>query len=741
MRNEIVMTNVSKTDPDRQTPPIPLPKPAFISIHGSIKYDFSYRTGIEQSLIPGDVQQHTESINLDILIRDKYPLKLSLNSRQGNSPFFKRFLDLNLGFDQYAYSKNQKNELIKKITQRVKEAPGLKALDDELAKKISQYEKLKMELGSGAALQKLIERKEKKYRAQVDKTSSIDILNNTVVKDLSRWNSKEYTTLRINKPRQPTNPGFSHFGKDLGFQHQEVGKYHDRNRRIDEESIRYQLEDSVNLLDDMFLKSLGDSIQILSMQKDSLRQKNEQRLALVRQQVFRSKSLKDLRVIAEAEGLEPRPFNIKEKLLDGIKSFGIGRTPVNYTELTAQNMIVTGLNVEFNSSWYAALSAGKIDYSFRDFYRRRNSAVNNQYFVLGRIGLGNKDRKAIILSVFQGRKATIGTGYSDTSKNQVAVAGYSLEALLNKNENTGISFEIAKSTNPVTGSLRDNKQAAGLFRFGDKSNLGVNIKAHTVIEETGTRLSGFFRQTGNNFQSFSLFSYNTDQVAWLVRADQSFLKRKLSVTGMLRQNDFTNPFTEKSYRTSTLFKSLQVSFRAPKLPSVSLGYYPGTQLYFIDKEKIRENAYYIFNTSISTNYFVKGRGMNTSFFMNRYFNKATDTGFVLNKGLNYYAMQTIFLTNFLIRTGYAYTKQEQLSFYTLESAVDVTLKTFLKAGGGIKVNKVFTGSKYFGCQFFLSAETKLFGNIMIQYDRTFYPTLKNTMIPLEIGRVSWHKTF
>ena len=54
-----------------------------------------------------------------------------------------------------------------------------------------------------------------------------------------------------------------------------------------------------------------------------------------------------------------------------VRKFGIGRNQVNYSELTSKNISLTGLNFEYNSWYYAALSAGNVDYRFRDFVVNR----------------------------------------------------------------------------------------------------------------------------------------------------------------------------------------------------------------------------------------------------------------------------------------------------------------------------------------------------------------------------------
>ena len=356
--------------------------------------------------------------------------------------------------------------------------------------------------------------------------------------------------------------------------------------------------------------------------------------------------------------------------------------------------------------------------------------------MLGRIGTGNPDRRALILTVFKGQKNADEYVLNDSASNHIGIVGYSLQSIFKKDENTSISFEVAKSTKPNTGNLQANKEIGQLWKFSDQSNLGINIKGQTIIADTHTKLSGFFRKTGENFQSFSLFTYNTNQTAWLGRVDQYLYKDKLSVTGMLRRNDFTNPFTQKTYKTSTVFKSFLVNIRVPKYPSLSVGYYPGTQLFIADKETIKENAYYLLNGSLAYSYSYKKINMNSLLVYNRYFNKATDSGFVLYKGTSYYGMQTFFLRKLQLQAGFAYNSQEGLKYSTTEGSGDYALKQSLKIGIGIKYNKILGGGAYLGKRMQLMMDIRKLGRLQFQYEKSYLPTIRHLLFPFEIGRIS-----
>jgi hypothetical protein len=677
-------------------------KPKFLIIHGNISYDYFYRSKIDTPFNQQDLQQHTERVNLNMLVKEKYPLNVSFSSRQSNSPFFRNFLDANFQFDKYGYLKNIKKILLDKVNTQIPQPPDLKNAEAQLKEEIQKLEKLKAQLEDPWTLQKIIEERERIYYEKIKAQKE---------KEIAAAKQKNIP-LSIQDSIHAVKANDSLAGQLSKSYETKKAEVLEAEKKIDQLKQRF----------------------------DSLKSASQKDIASVRQKIYKAGSEEELKKIALENGLEMEKSSGFVKQLSYIKTLSLGRSVLNYTELTAQNIIITGINVEYNSSRYAAFAAGKIDYRFRDFFNRR-SKNNDQYITLGRFGFGDKDKKAVIFTLFKGRKSQSEAVISDSVKNHVDIVGYSVETIYKKDENTFLSAEFAKSTKPVSGNIRENKQMSPLIKFDDRTNMGINLKAQTVIPETDTKLSGFFRKTGENFQSFSLFSYNTDQTAWLARADQSFLKKKVGLTAMLRRNDFVNPFTEKTYKTSTVFKSVLLNVRVPKYPSLSFGYYPGTQLYIVDKETIRENAYYILNGSLVYSYFVKGTGMNTSLIYNRYMNKASDSGFVLYKGINYYASQTFFLKRLQLQGGYAYTKQPELKYATLESSADYSFRKILKLGAGIKYNKVYGGQSYWGERAIAGADLKKLGTIQFQYEKAYLPTISQTLYPVETGRISWYKSF
>ena len=133
--------------------------------------------------------------------------------------------------------------------------------------------------------------------------------------------------------------------------------------------------------------------------------------------------------------------------------------------------------------------------------------------------------------------------------------------------------------------------------------------------------------------------------------------------------------------------------------------------------------------------------MNSLLVYNRYFNKATDSGFVLNKGISYYGMQTFLLKKFQLQAGFAYNSQSGLNYSTTEVYCDYSFRQSLKFGVGAKYNKVVGGVVSWGETAQLMMEVPALGRLQFQYEKSFLPTTNHSLFPVEIGRVSWYKYF
>lgn len=698
---------ISKFLERRNQPTAPL-----LTVHGTVQYDFLYRSMMDTPYYQRDFQQYTIQTSLDIMVRDRYPIHLNLNTRQSNSPYYRDFFDINTQFDPYSYKNRLRQELKSKIDQTLEELPERKLIMNALQEQIEKYTGLKNYLSSPGVLQKMVEERERQYRLSLHK-------ENLRAKD----------TL-VNMPGDTS----INFKRNITLPSQDAPSLTDSLSMPGTTIL-----DTIQMLQQQ-LDFLKHSMADLRKKADSLEQMTKNKKDALHHQMDGAVSTRELKQIGQRNGIELPQQSEIDGLLSGFTKIGLGRSMVSYTELTAWNINLTGVNLEYNPSIYGAVAVGKVDYGFRDFLGK-NIKTDGQNLYLARFGIGNKERKAIIFTVFNGRKYNYSSGLNDTVKNFVPIVGYSLETILKKNENTQLSFEIAKSTRPVTGRLSENNELHSLVQFRDQSNLGINVKANYYLSETKTSFSGFYRKTGAYFQSFSLFTYNTNQVSWQLRADQPFWKRRADVVVMLRQNDFFNPFASQTYKTTTVFKSVQMTLRMPRWPVLSAGYYPGTQLYVVDQERLRQNVYYILNGSLVYAYKLGGSRVITSLFYNRYFNQNTDSGFIAYKGINYLASHAVYMRKLQWQTNVSYTDQKELRYYTIEEGLDYAPVPRLKVGGSGKYNRLINGTVYWGSRAQVMMDIKNLGVFQLQYEKSFLPTIHSTLYGLETGRVTWFKHF
>ncbi|THU30777.1 hypothetical protein FAM09_29700 [Niastella caeni] len=676
----------------------------FLSVHGNVQYSFLHQSYVDTPFSQRNFEQHTLQTSLQIVVKDRYPLRVNLSNRISNSPWFSNFFDVNMRFDQAAFSRNGKQRLLDKISAKQFQQPDLTLLTASLQQELDKYNRLKSWLASGDVLQHIVEERERQYYKNREADNQPGASFHLPEK---RWPNKKGIALEL--------PAEKSISVDSSYT-----KYISRKKTE--------------------LDSLQQKIHSLQHKADSLNKQLNHKLVALKQKIYATTNPAKLRAIERENGLDSQRQKGFDNFLSHVKSIGIGRSVINYSELTASNVSLTGLNLEYNDGFYGALAIGKIDYGFRDFMGR-NTRQKGQNFLMGRVGIGDIERKAIILSAFTGRKYNYGSVFADTVSDYIHVTGYALEAILKKDENTGISAEVAKTTIPVSGSYQNNQAMKSLFQFSDNANLGISIKGQTAIQRTGTRLSGLYRKTGEYFQSFSLFTYNTNQTAWSVKMEQPFWRNRINLIAMLRQNDFINPFSEKTFRTSTVFKSLQAQVRIPKWPVVSAGYYPGSQLYIINKERIRENVYYILNGSVVHNYTLGGVRMLSSLMYNRYSNKGTDSGFIAYNGISYMAAHTVLFPQFQVQGAWTYTSQEQMQFYTLDVNGEYSLLSWARIAAGVKYNKIAGGQTYRGGCAGVEVTLKKLGALQLQYEKSYLPTIWQTLYPVEVGRLSWFKNF
>jgi hypothetical protein len=434
-------------------------------------------------------------------------------------------------------------------------------------------------------------------------------------------------------------------------------------------------------------------------------------------------------------GLGDVELPAKYRWLLGLRQLSLGRSPVNYSELTAKNISVNGINLEYNTWYYLAITAGLVNYQFRDFVvngQRRQP----QYLYMLRAGIGRLEKNYFILSAFRGQKQLLRSGVAGATT--INITGLSAETRWALNRQTWLKVEAATSSAPdIRTSPVNNKSR---FTFSDRNNQAVALHLYSYVPLTGSRIEALFKRTGANYQSFSSYTTNTAMENWYIKAEQNLFKRKLRLTGALRQNEFSNPYIVQDYRNNTVFKSINASVRIRKFPTVTIGYQPMSQFTKIDN-LVLENRFQTLNATLYHSYKVKQLRMATTAMLNKFYNNQSDTGFLYYGATNTYLAQHFFFSSFAAAIGASYTKNANYSLQVLDGNVQPTISKLGTVTLGIKINNLNSSEIKAGAYMNLNIRILKADQLSLYYEHGYLPGNYGKLIGNEMGMVQFIKTF
>lgn len=650
---------------------------------GYISYQFDYRSNIDTPYIEKDLAQHNTTGNLNFLLGNILPLRVTFWSRQSNSQLFRDITSVNVSFDAVAF----RNQLQAAMKQRLlKLAPNL---EDSLTEKLYQLKKLQFGeldelLKSRFSPQALIEAN------QVLKVPGIT------------W--KTGLSDSTNLQREDS-------AKQAAAQFLELYK-----KTIETYQMVQGQADSLKEVYETNLKRIDDFKQLINGRWDQMINTPRWREKLA------------------AYGLADAGVPAKYKWLMGLRNFSLGRSTVNNSELTAKNISVNGINFEYNSWYYLGVTAGLVDYRFRDF------SVNGfnkkpQFLYMVRAGLGQLEKNYFILGVFHGKKQL----FANSNLASIPVTGFSLEAKWQVTQSTFLIGEIAKSISPDYRSNPPGKNTS--ISLSDKSNQAVSLKLQSYIPFSHTRVEALYKKTGANFQSFSSFQANAAIESWSVKVEQPFFNRMLRVTGSLRKNEFSNPYIEQDYKSNTVFKSITATFRKSRWPVITIGYQPMSQLTVLD-ERITESQFQTLTSTLLHTYKLGKLNTISTLMFNKFFNNQKDSGYFYFNSTNIYWTQQFMFTRFTANLGASFSKNGTYQLTVLEEGVQIPAgKLFSTVGFGVKVNALNSEEVKVGTS--VNTNIRLFkqDNITLSYERGFLPGFNQGLVRNEMAGVQFVKNF
>lgn len=714
-----------------------------LPFHGDITYDFFYRSAIDTPYADNNIQQHNIRANIQVLVAKQLPVTFQINTRQTNSYLFKNYTDVNFQFNGHQYRNNLKEQLLKKIANQIKEASPDKLVYEALQKQQQLQNDARTWLEDGKQLQQLVE--SRRQLAMGNEQFSIDNLQSSISNEQlatgnlqSAIGNRQFTTGNLQSAISNKRLGLG----DAIKQTLNNNRAYQQQRMMD--SIAGQKEKAASFIEkyeakEAEYKKATEKLQQLQQQYKTAKENTFGKIAAVKEALATDNPAIVTKKIKEYNLDSSKAFKWY-KQVSSIRQFSIGRSQVDYSELSAKNISITGLQAEYNNKFYVAIATGSVDYRYRDFIIRGYSPIK-QYLNLLRFGMGSRGNTNLIFTVYQGRKQA---NYF-TTNNQAAVSkvfGVTAEAKFRLDDNNYFVAEIGKSSYPNTPVANNPVATTGnkTFNFSNHSNEAYSLQLFSRINATDTRFYGQYKHLGRNFQSFNIFNINSDFTAWQARVDQYLWKKRLYITASLRTNDYINPYVTNNYKSNTVFKSIQATLRMRKFPALSVGYMPASQLTSINNQII-ENRFYTLTANSNYMYRVKQRYMHTGILYTRFFNGAPDSSFIYYNARNWFIHHNIIGNTLSFNSAVSLSYNTNYKLVTLDQGINYKLNNRISAGGGLKLNRLNNKENNLGYYGNVQMRLKKVGEFQLSFDSGFIPGITDKLQKNDFGRATYIKTF
>ncbi|MFY0255154.1 hypothetical protein ACDQ55_14495 [Chitinophaga sp. 30R24] len=658
-----------------------------LAVHGNVLYDFYYQSNIDTPYTERDIHQHTLQTNLSITVKNRYPLRLSFSTQQGNSSLFRNLTGARLYYNNRDFRNqllmNAKNWGMGKLKQQL-ELDSLKQYEDSLRAKLMA---LRLDINMPDYKQRLIEAREQAMRFQLDSLAGRITAgqhgDSLYQRLMAEMNGRKLLLDSLQERLSATDKKYRQLDQKMGRQkaHLLDVLQHSRNSR--------------ELADELESMNLPDSIV-------------------------------------------PKGF----KTLLAIRSFGIGRTMADYSELTAKNISITGVQLEYNPSWYLAVATGVVDYQFRNFIVREQRSP--QYLSLVRAGWGMREGNHVFVTYYTGKKQLYGGALTDTGHlADNHLMGVALEGQWKLLPNTFLTAEVAKSSLPWnTRQFHGGSNASSMMDFSTHSNEAYTAAFSTLLPNWNTRINGMYKWMNSDFQSFSLYTTGSRQIAWNVQAEQPFFHQRLLLAAAIRKNDYATFYMPSNYQSNTVFKSLQLTMRIPRWPVASLGYQPSSQLVKLDESHFTEQVFSMLTATVTHTYKYHEILMSSMASYSRFYNRQTDSAFVYYNSRNWLGSHTLFLPQLTLTAQAAAAVTTDYALYTLSGEGTWKLRSWLDVGGTLKYNlQTVYDNRQWGYGINARIQVPYFGEMALRGDKSYMPGSSRQLVSNNTGRLTYTRIF
>ncbi len=631
-----------------------------------IQYNYHYQNLIDTPFYQQHFQQHTLSAGGSIYLFNKIPFNYSYNQQSSNSPYFKDYRDFTFTLDANALQHiNQKNRLHQ-----------LRHLTDKAENKLLQQQQHQLpvadikqiyeQLSSPALISLIIQCRE--------------ILSNNAHITDSLFDQQDSVV---------------HYAQEL------VNIYDEK--KIQLEKVR-QTADSLTQQLQLYKNKL---VQF----KESLNNGMPAVMAYYK---------KHAALLADSLGIGD---NMEKLPYPGfLKKLSAGRSLPDFNELTVKNTYINGINFSVaRNIFFMDVAAGLIDYRYRDFVFNKLNQTKNALMGAVKLGLGNSDASYMAITGFTGKKQVFQAGINGVTR----VSGASLEAQWLPVPGYKFGVIISQGIQP-NSSPGVNKPAA---KFTDKEARAIKTYANVYVAATQSSINGYYIKEGASFQALNSYRIIAGQERWNLQLNQYLLRRQLYIKAGIQKNNIEeNILLTTPYSSNRVLTTLLLSYRKPKMPSVSIGYQPSTQ-YTVMDSLVYENRFQTATANINHNYKIgTARGLSNISYI--YFNSNTDSNYLYYKAHNISAVQHLVFQQFFSTIEWNSVHNKAYSLRSLSTGIGInTIKNNLRIEGGIKINDLNNNELKTGGYGRINISlVKIAGELTVLFDQRYLPDMNKQLV-------------
>ncbi len=266
-----------------------------------------------------------------------------------------------------------------------------------------------------------------------------------------------------------------------------------------------------------------------------------------------------------------------------IKKMDIGTFDPDYTTLVLSGVNLTGINIEMNpGNLYGAFTWGKAIANF-DNPLNFSALKGGRNILSGRIGVGNKDKFLVAISILKGADDP-GNLVKDTSSDYYLpkynyVIGIDAKYKISANAEAGI--EYAKSQNQQISTEQNTTEQLGKLVSIDQNKYANawNVYSTVRFNKNTSKVKVLGRVVDPFYYSFGTPYLRRDNFRIEIKGEQVFWKRQLTATITYRRDaDNIHGFKQGTSVNNSLIFGAQL--RIKKLPYLLLTYSPNYQSFY-----------------------------------------------------------------------------------------------------------------------------------------------------------------